>query len=163
GAAKRMNRHDLSSALRHLQHACRPGGVRGLSDGQLLDRWLAQRDEAAFEVLVWRHGGMVLNLCRRLIRKDQDAEDAFQATFLVLVRKAATIGKRESVASWLYKVAYRIAIATRSRRPTANLGATEPEQVAPSPEAEALWRDLRPVLDEEIHQLPDKYRRPFVL
>src|SRR5262245_53362222 len=86
----------------------------GLSDAQLLERFVATRDEAAFEVLVWRHGALVVGVCRRLLRHEQDIEDAFQATFLTLVRKAAGIGKREALASWLYKVAYRIALAARA-------------------------------------------------
>src|SRR5262249_43491990 len=74
------------------------------------------RDEAAFELLAWRHGPLVLGTCRRLLSHPQDAEDAFQATFLALVRKAASIGRRESVAAWLHKVAYRVALAARAAR-----------------------------------------------
>src|SRR5262249_15841043 len=73
------------------------------SDARLLRRFVRERDESAFELLVWRHGAMVYGLCRRLLRDHHDAEDAFQATLLVLARKAGSIGKRESVGSWLYK------------------------------------------------------------
>src|SRR5262249_56064660 len=90
-----------------------PGPER-VSDGQLLDRFLNRRDQAAFEVLVWRHGSMVLGVCRRILRDSHEAEDAFQATFLALVRKADTIGRRDSLASWLYRVAYRIALRARA-------------------------------------------------
>src|SRR5205807_8528718 len=89
------------------------------------------------------------------------AEAAFQATFLVLVRKAASIGRRETLAGWLYRVAYRVALRARSRavpRPTADL----PEPIVEAPDA-VLWRDLRPVLDEEVGRLPEKYRLPVVL
>src|SRR5579883_2656053 len=86
-----------------------------LSDGELLERFAARRDEVAFEVLVRRHGPMVLRLCRRLLHHWQDAEDVFQATFLVLARKASTIRKRESVSSWLHGVAYRLAAKVRAR------------------------------------------------
>src|SRR5205823_3413718 len=86
----------------------------GLSDAELLERFVARRDQAAFEVLVWRHGPMVLGLSRRLLRQEQDAEDVFQAAFLALVRKAHTIGKGQAVGSWLYKVAYRAALAARA-------------------------------------------------
>src|SRR5262245_18731636 len=89
----------------------------GLSDAHLLERWVQLRDEAAFEVLLWRHGPLVLGVCRRLLRDAQDAEDAFQATFLALLRKAHTIRSLESVAGWLYHVASRVAgHAGRSRR-----------------------------------------------
>src|SRR5438093_12296596 len=76
-----------------------------LTDAQLLEAFVTRRDEASFEVLVWRHGTMVLSLCQRVLRDSHEAEDAFQATFLVFARKAAAIGKREAVGSWLYKVA----------------------------------------------------------
>src|SRR5437870_3164851 len=91
-----------------------PGEV---SDGELLGRFAHQRDEAAFELLVWRHGPMVYGLCQRLLAQDQDAEDVFQATFLTLVRKARSISRAEALASWLYKVAYRIACRVRPRIP----------------------------------------------
>src|SRR5947209_19195349 len=89
-----------------------PGAT--LSDRALLERFLAQRDEAAFAALVERYGRLVHGVCRRLLRHEQDAEDAFQATFLVLVRRAAAIDKREAVGSWLYGVAYRVAAKVRT-------------------------------------------------
>src|SRR5688572_7613225 len=82
----------------------------GLSDAQLLERFVTTRDEAAFELLLWRHGPAVLGVCRRLLRHAQDAEDAFQATFLTLARKAGAVARREVVGSWLYRVAYRVAL-----------------------------------------------------
>src|SRR5689334_24596283 len=103
----------LRHLLTRLRRAADPAGAAALTDAELLERFVARRDEAAFELLVWRHGAMVLNLCRRLLRQEQDAEDAFQATFLVLVKKARSIGKRQACASWLYKVAYRVALAAR--------------------------------------------------
>jgi RNA polymerase sigma factor (sigma-70 family) len=137
----------------------------GMTDGQLLECFVAHRDEAAFEVLVRRHGPMVLGLCRRLLRDTQDAEDAFQATFLVLVRRAASIGQRELLGNWLYGVAYRTALdahVANSRR------RARERQVTPMPEPEAHdaagdWRELRPLLDRELSRLPDKYRVPIVL
>src|SRR5262249_11714610 len=95
--------------LRHLHLAS------GVSDAQLLERFSTQRDEAAFELLVWRHGGMVLRTCRRLLRDAHEAEDAFQATFLALARRADSVG-RGSVGGWLYRVAARVALRARTRR-----------------------------------------------
>ncbi|MCC6418196.1 MAG: sigma-70 family RNA polymerase sigma factor [Gemmataceae bacterium] len=136
----------------------------GLSDAELLERFVTARDEAAFEVLVWRHGPMILGVCRRLLRREQDVEDAFQATFLALVRKGHTIGRREAVGSWLYKVAYRTALAACSAS-ARRAGREQPwvEQPAPDAPDDLLWRDLRSVLDREVMALPEKYRTPFLL
>jgi RNA polymerase sigma factor (sigma-70 family) len=136
-----------------------------MTDGQLLERFIAQRDDAAFEALVRRHGPMVLGVCRRVLRNDHDADDAFQATFLVLVHKAVGIRQRELFGNWLYGVAYRTALQARAgaRRRRAH-----EKQVSPMPEPEAmdesiLWRDLHPVLDREVNRLPEKYRVAIVL
>src|SRR5262249_11405186 len=119
---------------------------------------------AAFEALVRRHGPMVLGVCRRVLRDADDADDAFQATFLVLVRKSASIARRELLANWLYGVAYRAALEARSA--AARRGARE-RQVSemPEPEAPAVVSepDMRPLLDQEINKLPDKYRVAIVL
>ena len=89
-------------------HVCRSSRDAGLSDGQLLDAYLARRDEAAFECLVWRHGPAVLGACRRILQNDVDAEDAFQATFLVLIRKARAVRPRDAIRAWLYGVACNV-------------------------------------------------------
>src|SRR5436305_83582 len=86
----------------------------GLGDAKLLERFVAARDEAAFELLLWRHGPMVLGVCRRLLSRREDVEDAFQATFLALAKKAGSIANREAVGSWLYRVAYRVAVRARA-------------------------------------------------
>ncbi|HEX5273519.1 MAG TPA: sigma-70 family RNA polymerase sigma factor [Gemmataceae bacterium] len=144
------------------------GAVRppdgGLTDGQLLSRWLASRDEAAFELLVWRHGPTVRGVCRRLLRRPQDIDDAFQATFLVFLRKAATIGKRDAVGSWLYGVAYRVALRARLRSPREEPldGGDVLVPAAPAADA-AAWGEVRRVLDEEVNRLPRRYRAVFVL
>src|SRR4051812_37360866 len=135
-----------------------------LTDAQLLDNFVTRRDEASFEVLVWRHGAMVLAVCKRVLRDRHEAEDAFQATFLVFARKAASIGRGEVVAAWLYKVAYRAALrmrASSAKQPTP--GEVADTIPAPEPADDADWRDLKPVLDDEIARLPEKYRAPFVL
>src|SRR5438552_6955779 len=99
-----MARNSLESVLKYLRRVAVAG-----DDAHLLERFAQQGDEAAFERLVVLHGPMVLGLCRRLLRHEQDAEDAFQATFLTLARKAGSIRNNESVPSWLYKVAFRVA------------------------------------------------------
>jgi RNA polymerase sigma factor (sigma-70 family) len=144
------------------QAVCHHGG--GMSDGELLDCFIAERDEVAFAALVHRHGAMVFGVCRRVVGHVQDAEDAFQATFLVLARKATTVVPREAVGNWLYGVAYRTALEARTRN--AKRRARE-MQVHPMPqptsEPQQLWHDLQPVLDRELSRLPDKYRLPVVL
>ena len=136
----------------------------GLTDGQLLDRFLRERDETAFAALVRRHGPMVLAVCRRVLRHDQDAEDAFQATFIVLVRKASAIGRRELLGNWLYGVAYRTALEARSvasRRRTKECSLEEAPE-PPAREAE-VGDGSEALLDAELSRLPDKYRVPLLL
>src|SRR5437660_398790 len=141
-----MANKPLQALIRHLRRVLDPKGGGGLTDAQLLERFVTERDEAAFEVLLWRHGPMVLSVCRRLLRHEQDAEDAFQATFFTLVRKAAGIGNRNAVGSWLYKVAYRIALDARARA-RKRAAREEPIGMSPAPEVsnDPAWKDLRPV------------------
>jgi len=151
----------------NLSQLCRLVGRQSgspLTDAQLLENFVSRRDETAFEVLVWRHGTMVLSLCQRILRDTHEAEDAFQATFLLLARKAGSIGKRAAVAGWLYQVAYRVALRLRAKS-ARHSTCEESVDDLPAREGtdEVLWRDLRPVLDEEIDRLPEKYRLPFVL
>jgi RNA polymerase sigma factor (sigma-70 family) len=157
-----MPTNRLRQSLEHLRRALAPAGD-GASDAQLLAHFLAGRDEGAFAALVRRHGPMVLGVCRRVLGHTQDAEDAFQATFLVLARKAASVRKRAAVASWLYGVAYRTAREAREAR--ARRRARE-KQVDAMPHAEVQppeAQDWRPVLDSELAGLPEKYRAPIVL
>jgi RNA polymerase sigma factor (sigma-70 family) len=134
------------------------------TDADLLARFTAERDEAAFELLVWRHGPPVFRLCRRMLRREQDAEDAFQATFLTLARRAAAIGKRESVASWLYKVAYRIVLRLRQRQDRRRALPLDGQPEPPARlEHQGPEADVRAALDEEVSLLPDKYRAAVVL
>src|SRR4051812_36147076 len=100
----------LQAVVHQLRMALAARSSAGVPDAQLLGRFISQRDEAAFELLVWRHGKMVLGTCRRLLRDAHEAEDAFQACFLALARRAGSIGRREPVGGWLYKVAYRLAL-----------------------------------------------------
>jgi RNA polymerase sigma factor (sigma-70 family) len=130
-------------------------------DNELLKRFLANRDENAFEALVRRHGPMVLALCRRILRDSQDAEDAFQAAFLVLVRKAASIARPELLGNWLYGVAFRTARVARAAAEKRR--AKEAEAVPREPAQECPWQELQPFLDRELNRLPAKYRIPLVL
>jgi RNA polymerase sigma-70 factor (ECF subfamily) len=134
-----------------------------LTDSQLLEGFIARRDQAAFEALLSRHGPMVLGVCRRILMDEHDAEDAFQATFLVLVRKASSIVPRELVGNWLYGVAYR----TASKARAAAAKRRTRERLIPPPlpreSADPDCHDLLPLLDQEIQRLPDKYRLPIVL
>ena len=159
-----MPDRQLGTLLRHLGRTTACGDAASLTDGQLLERFITERQEAAFESLVRRHGRMVFNVCRRLLRRPQDAEDAFQATFLLLIRRAGSIRKREAVGSWLYKVAYRVAL--RARLAESRRARREPQGLefpADEQDDSLLCRDLRPVLDEEVSRLPEKYRRAVVL
>jgi RNA polymerase sigma factor (sigma-70 family) len=157
-----MHADRLRQPLERLRRALAPA-EGSLSDGQLLARFVADRDEAAFAALLRRHGPMVLGVCRRLLGHEQDAEDAFQAAFLVLAQKAGSVRKRESLASWLYGVAYRVAldaagaIARRRSRERQVDRMPHPEVPAPEPQ------DWRPLLDRELSALPEKYRAAVVL
>jgi RNA polymerase sigma factor (sigma-70 family) len=139
-------------------------GSAGMTDGQLLEAFIAHRDEAAFEVLVRRHGPMVLGVCGRVLRDSHDAEDAFQATFLVLARKAASVSPREMVGNWLYGVAHTTALRAKVANAKRRL---RERQVADVPEAASAPMDqrddLQEPIDEELARLPDKYRMPIVL
>jgi len=134
------------------------------TDGALLERFRAGREELAFEALVRRHGAMVLGVCQRILGEGADAEDAFQATFLVLIRRADSIRRKESVASWLYGVASRTALKARTElaRRRRQEGQVMPGHAADGTE-EVAWRELRPVLDEELGRLAEKYRVPVLL
>jgi RNA polymerase sigma factor (sigma-70 family) len=134
-----------------------------LTDGQLLAQFVAMRDEPAFAAIVQRHGPMVLGVCRRVLRHEQDAEDAFQATFLVLARKASSVLKRESLGCWLYQVAHRTALAAAAvcRRSRVR---ERPMNEMPHPEvAPAEPQDWRPLLDRELSRLPARYRAAVIL
>jgi uncharacterized protein (TIGR02246 family) len=158
-----MPSRSLNRVLHHLRHVAVHWETTA-PDRDLLAAFIARRDEAAFETLLRRHGAMVLGVCRRLLGNSHDAEDAFQATFLVLARRAAAVRLREPLGNWLYGVAYRSALA--ARRSLARRQATEQQVIAmPEPAAAASSTpcDLSAVLDEELARLPEKYRAVIVL
>jgi RNA polymerase sigma factor (sigma-70 family) len=160
-----MTDNGFRHVLRTIRRAAGPPRVRGSEDRQLLEDFLGRRDEAAFEALLRRHGPMVLGVCRRLLRDPHDSEDAFQATFLVLLRKASSLRDRDVLANWLYGVAYRTALkarGTRARRQARERPAAEDPAAAADADTVA-GAELRAVLDEELKRLPDRYRLPIIL
>jgi RNA polymerase sigma factor (sigma-70 family) len=152
----------LHQFLDHLQQVLAPPGGGSLADGQLLERFLAARDEASFAALVRRHGPMVLGVCRRVLGNHHDAEDAFQATFLVLARKASAV-RRDAVASWLYGVAYRSALEARGMNSRRRAREKPLHDLPDPPVLPAEPQDWRPLLDLELNRLDERYRRPIVL
>ncbi len=150
--------------LRHIRKLLAVPSARELPDQQLLERFIHRHDEVAFETLIQRHGPLVLGLCRRVLHHEHDAEDAFQATFLVLAQKAGSIRKLGSVSSWLYGVANRIAAKARMNAAKRRSHENRAESLPTGEPAEDVnWRELRSVLDEELQRLPEKYRAPLVL
>jgi RNA polymerase sigma factor (sigma-70 family) len=148
--------------LHHVRHLV--GGAAALTDGQLLERFLAGRDGTAIEALVRRYGPLVFGVCRRVLRDALAAEDAFQATFLVLVRKAPSLDRDRPLGGWLYTVAYRLALraradAARGRRCEEQAARTRP----PADSRAADAGDLAVALEEGLHRLPERHRAPLVL
>jgi RNA polymerase sigma factor (sigma-70 family) len=154
----------MGTITHYLQKMVAVSRVAHTEDGQLLERFVAQRDETAFAALVQRYGRLVYGLCRRILGDEHDAEDAFQATFLILVRKATTISKNTSVGSWLYGVAQRVALRAKAdlARRRARDRQAPPRQPA-EPAAEVIERDVHSLLEEEVNRLPKKYRLPVLL
>jgi RNA polymerase sigma factor (sigma-70 family) len=160
-----MTLRSVGPVLRHVRAVCAAAGTASLSDEQLLQRFVSSREEPAFRALLLRHGPLVWGVCRRLLRDGDAAEDAFQATFVTLARKADAIRKQTSVGSWLYGVAFRLAsrartTAARQPAPSTNL------DTLPDPydgEADISLREAQAVLDQELGRLPEKVRAPLVL
>jgi RNA polymerase sigma factor (sigma-70 family) len=154
----------MTGIVEYIRRAVPPRNGAGASDRELLGEYVGRRDEAALSALVSRHGPMVWGVCRRVLGNHHDAEDAFQATFLVLVRKAASIASRDLLANWLYGVAYQTA---RKARATATKRKSREKQVMDMPDVAAreqdLWDDIQPVLDHELSRLPDAYRAVVIL
>jgi RNA polymerase sigma factor (sigma-70 family) len=152
-----------TNLLRQVRQLAAAQAFQQWTDHQLLERFAAERDEAVFALLVRRHGAMVFALCRRILGHEQDAEDAFQAVFLLLARKAGSI-RQKDVGGWLYRVAHRLSI--RNRVQTVKRHRREQSETAISatnPSDEASWKEMRQVVDEEMQRLPDDLRSALVL
>lgn len=159
-----MATRSLDSFSGRLRRTVFPRDGGSLTDAQLLECFRDQRDEAAFAALLRRHGPMVLGVCRRVLGHVHDAEDAFQATFLVLVRRAASLAQPERLGPWLYGVAHRTALAARSRRGRRSCREEPVEDLAaPASALDPDLRELTRLLDQEMTRLPEKYRVPLVL
>jgi RNA polymerase sigma factor (sigma-70 family) len=156
------------SAFRQIQALYGAGSVAGLGDGPLLERFATlpgEAAESAFAALVTRHGPMVWRVCRRVLHDEHDAQDAFQATWLVLVRKAGSLRDRDSVGNWLFGVASRVALDIRaaSSRRRLHEGQYAEGRSLMAPAEDRDGHDLGPLLHEELRCLPERYRTPIVL
>jgi RNA polymerase sigma factor (sigma-70 family) len=161
-----MSGRQTNAVIEHIRQLAEGGRANPATDQEPLSRFIERKDEAAFAALVRRHGPMILALCRRVLHHAQDAEDVFQATFLVLARKAAGIRKLESVGSWLYGVAYRLALKAKTeaaKRQARNPVSSRNRGSLVDPLAEITWREVCTALDEELARLPDPCRSPLVL
>src|SRR6476660_4039149 len=157
-----MDKRPVSPVLQFLKQMVEDPGMKNLPDHNLLQRFIAQHDEAAFTVLIRRYGRTVFSVCRCLLPCEADAEDAFQATFLVLARKAESIRKGQSLGSWLYGVAYKTALKARAK--AANRRSHEvkaPVRPVSSPADDLTWREVQAVLHEELNRLPEESRAPL--
>jgi RNA polymerase sigma factor (sigma-70 family) len=159
-----MTVHRRDTVLRHLCKVALRSAGSDLEDGRLLEQFVSRRDEAAFETLVRRHGPMVLGVCRRILGNHHDVEDAFQATFLVLLHKAASLVERQTIGNWLYGVAYHTALKARAALARRRAKESQVHLLhGPSALEEAARREWQALLDYELHRLPDKYRAAVVL
>jgi RNA polymerase sigma factor (sigma-70 family) len=153
-----MTTKALGKMIGRLRSAALRRGEAALTDAELLERYISRRDEAAFEALVRQHGPMVLGLCRRVLGNEADAEDAFQATFLVLVRKAASIRSPGSFGSWLYGVAHKTALKARAMNEKRRARERQAGKGLKVEAAAEAWREVHALLDTELSRLPEKYR-----
>ena len=161
-----MTRTQSPTLVGHLKTLFGAGTLSGVGEGELLERFLAGRDETAFEEILARHGPMVLGICRRWLADPHDVEDAFQAVFLILVRKAATLRDRSTLANWLYGVSLRVAKRARAntaRRRTREHQDAEVLSMAQSTEHRPADHETLLILDEEVRRLPGKQQAAIVL
>jgi RNA polymerase sigma factor (sigma-70 family) len=159
-----MSTSDSQLLLQHIRRLAGDGSGT-LSDGELLRRYLAAHDEAAFAMLMRRHGPMVFSVCQSVLRQRDDAEDAFQASFLILAQKAGSVRRHEGLGGWLQRVAYHIALRARARkaRRVIEEAKATPATTAPSACDDLSWGELRTILHAELAALPEPFRAPLVL
>jgi RNA polymerase sigma factor (sigma-70 family) len=159
-----MPTSQINKAILRVKNVALAQDAQGMTDAELLECFVSKKNNEALEAIVQRHGTMVWGVCRRVVGNHHDAEDAFQATFLVLVRKAASIKPRDMVTNWLYGVAHQTAMKARATSMTRKV---REKQVVEFPEHETTkqdpWHDLQPLLDQELSRLPEKYRVLLVL
>jgi RNA polymerase sigma factor (sigma-70 family) len=159
-----LTHRQLNRVLRSVHAGVDESRSNALPDSELLNRFATSHDEGAFGILVMRHQPMVLGVCRRILNHSEDAEDACQATFLALARSARSVRQRDSLASWLYGVARRIALKSRlAAARTAARGGVVPARVQTDPVDDLTWREVLAVLDDELDRLSAQYRAPLVL
>jgi RNA polymerase sigma factor (sigma-70 family) len=158
-----MAKENLNVLLKRLTRGLASEALNDLSDEQLLEQFIGQGKDAAFETIVRRHGPMVYRVCWRMLRHTEDAEDAFQATFLLLAKKASSIRKRASLASWLHGVAARSASKTQAQSALRSRHEKKVPTIPSVPTDEAGWKEVRSLLDDELQALPDKHRLPLIL
>jgi len=159
-----MGERSLEHVVRHIRGLAQVPPDGDSTDAQLLERYVACRDEAAFAALARRHGKLMRGVCRHVLRSEEDVDDAVQATLLVLARKAGSIRKRTALGSWLHGVAYRISLNASKmalRRQAYEKHGRSP--LPAGPVSEAALHELQAMLDEEVERLPEKLRAPFVL
>jgi RNA polymerase sigma factor (sigma-70 family) len=133
------------------------------SDRWLVEQFLTRRDEAAFETLIRRHGPMVYRVCRRVLCHEQDTEDAFQATFLVLGKKVRSLRNQSSLAAWLHSVAHRVALKAKAQAATRRHHERSAPAPPDGPPDEITLREFRALFDGELARLPEKWRLPLIL
>jgi RNA polymerase sigma factor (sigma-70 family) len=160
-----MTAASLDKVVAYVRRVAGPSSAAALSDGALLQHFLQEQDAGAFDALVQRHAGMVLGVCTRVLRHRQDAEDAVQATFMVLIRQGKSMISHANFAGWLHGVALRTSLYIRRRAARRRLveNLCSPPSAKGDPALDAIWKDLRLVLDDELGRLPAKYREPLVL
>src|SRR6516164_139566 len=154
---------NVSDFLRRLTRGMVAETLAVQSDRQLVEQFLAGRGEAVFEAILRRHGAMVYRVCWRVLQHHQDAEDAFQATFLVLAQRLRTVRKHASLASWLHGVAHRLALRAKAGAATRRRHEAQASVCQPMPPDDVSWGEVRAVLDAELAALPEKWRLPLVL
>jgi RNA polymerase sigma factor (sigma-70 family) len=158
-----MGTQQMSAFFRRLARGTAAATMGDQSDGELVERFLASRDDTVFEVIVRRHGPMIFRVCWRVLQDEQEAEDALQATFLVLAQKLHTVRKRTSLASWLHGVAHRVALKAKAQVASRQRHERQASVSGAVPSDEVTWKELRSVLDAELERMPEKWRLPLIL